>query len=118
MPIDFAPSVIKYVLADGLFVAFCKESVLPTGEPAHAEFWDHASGGWDAAFDQAKHLRPLARMAPIGSLNANFQSFAAPYAAANKAGVHALVYRRTAAGPLVEYGRVDGPSLARLTNAD
>lgn len=116
--ITYAPTAIRYVSADDLFVAFERSPVQADGAPAPAKFWNHSTGGFEAGFDQAKHVRAMTRMSPVGSSNANFQGFGVPWDVAVGTAVHALVYKRNAQGLYVEYGRVEAATLRISSGAE
>lgn len=119
MSIEFAPWPIRYVSADALFVAFEQSPIQAGGEPAPSKFWDHAAGGFGSGpLVPARHVRPLARVAPAGSVNSAFQGFGVPCGVAYASAVHALLYKLGPDGAYVEWGRVEGPSLAYLSGAN
>lgn len=74
MPITYADGRLRYVNEDRLAVAFARDSNQIDGAGADKQYLNLTDGGWNNAFDAAKHLRRL-DADPAAKTS---QSFAAP----------------------------------------
>ncbi|OJW11205.1 MAG: hypothetical protein BGO49_11100 [Planctomycetales bacterium 71-10] len=61
MSIAYAPRLIPYVSEPQLGAAFRRRSCRPDGSLGDSQWWDHERGGWDNAWDPARHLASLPR---------------------------------------------------------
>lgn len=90
MAVNYARRLLHEVSQQPLGVVFRRVTPRADGTPDSQQAWNHADGGWDSAFDAAKHVRPLDRPDAVG--NPDDQCFAVPLDVAGDPGAYATVH--------------------------
>lgn len=112
MPIDYARAAVLCMADADLYCAFMLVAVDAAGAVQPPTYWNHAAGGWDAAFDAAKHVKPFVRLAPVGAINGQWQAFSVPWDVATDSKVRTLGYTKNSSGAYVEWGFPGGGTSA------
>lgn len=114
MSAKYAPRLIVCTAEPPLGVAFLRCGVRDDGTPDAPQHFNHAEGGWDSAFDPAKHLRPLST---VWGDRPNIQGFAVPRAVLDDEQALATLHVVAAAGGIAsDYAELTGAQLRAQLN--